>query len=81
MNLGMNVEKFIAGLPGEPSKEAVNRFFTPEEYFKNPDTDKDNLPENVFGNMPTEEIIALRDKYCPKKPGRPVDKQLDLFEN
>ena len=69
----------------EPEKNAdnKNRFFTPEEYFQNPETDKDNLPENVFGNLSTEEIVELRAKYYPKKPEfkKPEELQFELFKN
>ncbi len=52
---------------GSEAKDSENRFFTPEEYFQNKETDKVNLPENIFKNISPEEIKDLRDKYIPKK--------------
>ncbi len=51
----------------EAAKDMENRFFTPEEYFQNKETDKENLPETIFKDVSPEEIQKLRDTYVPKK--------------
>ena len=75
------IAQHFNGLVKEKPK-ADNTFISPEDYFKNPETDKDNLPENIFGALSIEEIQKLRNQYSPEMPVKkvPSDEQLDLFK-
>ncbi len=60
---------------------STNRLFTPEQYFQRKNTDKENLPDNIFKNVDPTEIKRLRDKYCSPVVKSQDGKQYDIFED